>query len=984
MNEALMATVFVASPYRRPIVGWMSDLDAMTPAGQQYLDRAVKGELDQNTVDSAFSVMRKFGLAPRQIEAMDWATKNLPGRSQAASDLVYRAGQQASPVSEWRNFTSDVSGVGPAKSGFMASLLGRGDLPTLDARQVIINTGLPTDASKNIMGRQFKGQKSFGAQEGVDRLAGRQAALGLEAPSKYDPFYQHLTHHSIWDKASNEMTTHSDIINAMRNAAIAVGVPAAGAATMPRGEQKGEPQGEQFAHGGIVERALHLARGGYATPGFVDDQPSEEYSDGARPLTIYRGERPDAAAGPMDTRGPTSHARYQATLGQLGRSDDVPPMDPAVMGENWANAVRNFKVPDYATYEPNEPRRDPAREQFVSPRAKSGREWIYDTIVGSPENSTIQNNRANIAGLLAGSGGTGVGALDFAPGIGQYLNASDIAQSLGEGDYVGAGVSGAMMAAAPFAGKLIKPAVNLGRKAVDLAKSVSDDTLDYFVPRAMGAAGAAGILAPGDAEAAKLPGVASAVKKIKAPAVVAPAERKLTLADVRREFDPRAGENMSPEEIDRLVSAYGRVSTPSSQDPDLAAFGRKLAQGYITKTGSGYGGRSFFRQKPTVPIEDLGRVERPIPISEELVPNPQKSWDDVYRERRGSPMMMLGGDLSDFVRIAGYGPQGNMSATGYPVDIHAGFKYMLGPNKDIIWSNAPEHAAMIDRRVKQLQSAVKHDRPVMGLATQMGPQSLDSSQNMLDLALSAIAGRGIHPAHLDKVAKDLRSGDFGDSIKAKSKLQEVLAGFPGFEDPDKARQFLISNPKVVGATRGSIVKALEKPEYRDQYGFPEIGQLRYAATDPQFAFAPGNMVGGRMVEIDPSLFHQANQQKLFDHLTYPGSTFGKPYADVPMIHRQYAAPDVADDYMAKYFQWRKGARKSDPLKPPITAHPFSTDSQGRDTWRKLFEEQRPVQMINERMHDSIQRGDVNRSKYGFEDGGSVVDRALMLLSKQGR
>ncbi|MDO8699260.1 MAG: pitrilysin family protein [Rhodoferax sp.] len=31
MYEALNATVFVASPYRRPIVGWMSDLDAMTP-----------------------------------------------------------------------------------------------------------------------------------------------------------------------------------------------------------------------------------------------------------------------------------------------------------------------------------------------------------------------------------------------------------------------------------------------------------------------------------------------------------------------------------------------------------------------------------------------------------------------------------------------------------------------------------------------------------------------------------------------------------------------------------------------------------------------------------------------------------------------------------------------------------------------------------------------------------------------------------------
>ena len=32
MGEAMNAAVFVASPYRRPIVGWMNDLDAMTPA----------------------------------------------------------------------------------------------------------------------------------------------------------------------------------------------------------------------------------------------------------------------------------------------------------------------------------------------------------------------------------------------------------------------------------------------------------------------------------------------------------------------------------------------------------------------------------------------------------------------------------------------------------------------------------------------------------------------------------------------------------------------------------------------------------------------------------------------------------------------------------------------------------------------------------------------------------------------------------------
>jgi hypothetical protein len=50
----------------------------------------------------------------------------------------------------------------------------------------------------------------------------------------------------------------------------------------------------------------------------------------------------------------------------------------------------------------------------------------------------------------------------------------------------------------------------------------------------------------------------------------------------------------------------------------------------------------------------------------------------------------------------------------------------------------------------------------------------------------------------------------------------------------------------------------------------------------------------------------------------------------------------------------------------------------------MFEEQRAMQPINERMIDSIRLGEQNRSKYGFEDGGSVVDHALMLLSKQGR
>jgi soluble lytic murein transglycosylase-like protein len=196
----------------RPEGAWMEWLG--TPMGQRFLDEAAKGNISEDTVANAVKIMAPFGRHETDIpDAMRWAAKNIPGREVAASDLVHRAAQGASTPEEWRNFTSDIRGVGPSKSGFLASLYGRGDQPTLDARQIILNTGEPTKLAAPFIARSG-GQ---GGVEAVNRLAARQAALGLKAPSKYDPFYQHLAHHAIWDKASNEMTTHGDIIKGMRN-----------------------------------------------------------------------------------------------------------------------------------------------------------------------------------------------------------------------------------------------------------------------------------------------------------------------------------------------------------------------------------------------------------------------------------------------------------------------------------------------------------------------------------------------------------------------------------------------------------------------------------------------------------------------------------------------------------------------------------------------------------------------------------------------
>ena len=180
-----------------------------SPTGQRYLDAAEIGKVDQDAVDHAQRVMKPFGLNA-ESQALPWAAQNLSDKHRDVSDMVKRAISGDSPVAEWREFGKNLHGIGTAKAGFVASMLGRGDQPTLDARQVILQTGMPTSEAKSPMKRA--------GFEAVDRLAARQTALNPSMDPGLEPFRQHLTHHTIWDKAGNEKTTHSDVVDAMRNA----------------------------------------------------------------------------------------------------------------------------------------------------------------------------------------------------------------------------------------------------------------------------------------------------------------------------------------------------------------------------------------------------------------------------------------------------------------------------------------------------------------------------------------------------------------------------------------------------------------------------------------------------------------------------------------------------------------------------------------------------------------------------------------------
>jgi hypothetical protein len=228
-----------------------------TNMGQKYLREAERGQVAQDAVADAVRVMAPFGKHEKDIpDALIWAAQNLPGREAEVSRLVAAAQQDESAPQDWRAFTRDVRGIGPSKSGFVSSLMGRGDQPTLDARQIILHTGRPTkEASKYIARRGGKG-----GEDAVNRLAARQSALDLGGAEGLKPYYQHLAHHAVWDAAGDEVTTHEDVMQAMRGAAtggrienppaapalashpVAQGLAAAGAPGIPQAGAQPAPQ----------------------------------------------------------------------------------------------------------------------------------------------------------------------------------------------------------------------------------------------------------------------------------------------------------------------------------------------------------------------------------------------------------------------------------------------------------------------------------------------------------------------------------------------------------------------------------------------------------------------------------------------------------------------------------------------------------------------------------------------------------------------
>ena len=217
---------FIARKNVRP-----EDLMAMLltfETGQRFLNAAEKGVYDRDAATGLLGAMRCFGLIFPKYDAEG---KVLPGQGGFLAKDLLRAttkirdlapqiarltSSRVPAETAYKFFEKNVYGIGPSKTGFILSLLGRGDIPTFDARELSI--------------WRRPGDERGVEWPDVENLSERFDDLGIRIPREHKRNRKHLIHHMLWDgwgesvkdRATGKSvvkptkTTHGEVIRAMQ------------------------------------------------------------------------------------------------------------------------------------------------------------------------------------------------------------------------------------------------------------------------------------------------------------------------------------------------------------------------------------------------------------------------------------------------------------------------------------------------------------------------------------------------------------------------------------------------------------------------------------------------------------------------------------------------------------------------------------------------------------------------------------------------
>jgi hypothetical protein len=427
----------------------------------------------------------------------------------------------------------------------------------------------------------------------------------------------------------------------------------------------------------------------------------------------------------------------------------------------------------------------------------------------------------------------------------------------------------------------------------------------------------------------------------------------------------KRGGSVSPEQAE-LQRRMQSILRPDSDDPEMVQKYLQARASYDMPTHErgAYSARVLPMAAHNVQTT-IGPLGNAVPKQAQNM-----SWNAFHKLGKGGTLFTLGGDRSNLGRLTHI----NGKEMAWPVDLHAGTKYMAEPNPGAVWANAK--GARTALRTNILEAAKKG--PVYGAFAAMGPTAVDSANNMFDVLMAQVPGSGISKKDAEAFDNSLKRGDHikgsaESDIKKREAAKKVMENWPGIQNAEKARDFAKT---ISGGHRGAIVKYMEAAPWQ-KAGFPSVGITRAAITDPELLDVSGNMMGHHVVELDPQTYNKANLA--FHHSTYDYPTGGKLVGKLPFIERHVATPDFTEQQVMDKAVVKKTGE-------PLIIHPYSPNDQGRSSYRGNTEMRQAIQPINDRMLESIQE------KHGtsFADGGkakskgdaSIVKRALMLTSKK--
>jgi hypothetical protein len=408
----------------------------------------------------------------------------------------------------------------------------------------------------------------------------------------------------------------------------------------------------------------------------------------------------------------------------------------------------------------------------------------------------------------------------------------------------------------------------------------------------------------------------------------------------------------------KIKKALERIYNPLSTNPEHVKRALEIAQSYSTPVGGETGVGSFYRIKQSLPVSGVKSTVGNIP-GVNLKPVKKGSWEDFYNRAKGGLMVNVGGDLSNFGRLTHI----NGKKLAWPVDLHAGADYMREPNPGRVWANIQGHATGFSNKIRAAEEAGKE---VFGVLSPMGPVAVDSSHNMFDALMAQIPNANIDPKDMDAFDDAIKRGEHLEAKHRNNpKIMESLQQWPGIASAKETSDFARpSSKKISGENRSLIVKFMGLDKWQKR-GFPEVGMTRVAITNPDLVGIGGNKLGYRIAKLSSKPVLKTG--RVFEHSTYPVDTFGEYLQDVPLVERHDATPDVTDQIITT------------PYKGDIIAHPYSADDRGRGTYRQLFEQQKQMQPVNQRMLDSIMSADERKQQLGFKKGGTV--RSALMIAK---